>query len=76
MRELTQSVTKLLNAGDDKIDLEEFIALCGGERVFAANAARFQRTTGVKRGHELPGAVAMAAMAPSARLDSTTGSRP
>jgi hypothetical protein len=69
-------VTILRNAGDGQVDLEEFIALCGGEHVFAANAARFQRTTGVKRGHDLPGAVAMAAMAPSARLDSPTGSRP
>ena len=54
------------NAGDDKVDLAEFIALCGGDRVFAANAARFQQTTGAKRGYELAGAVAMAAMAPMA----------
>lgn len=53
-------------AGDDKVDLAEFIALCGGDHVFAANAARFQQTTGTKRGYELPGAVAMAAMAPMA----------
>ena len=45
--------------GDDKIDLEEFIALCGGESVFTANAARFQQTSGAKRGHQIPGAVKM-----------------
>ena len=56
------------DAGDDNVDLEEFIALCGGEHVFAANAARFQQTSGAKRGHQLPGAVAMAAMAPSAGM--------
>jgi hypothetical protein len=67
------SATTPRNAGDDQVDLDEFIALCGGEHVFAANAARFQQTTGVKRGHQLPGAVAMAAMAPS--LDSPSGSR-
>lgn len=50
--------------GDGKIDLEEFIAVCGGERIFAANAARVQQTTGAKRGHELPGAVAITGLAP------------
>lgn len=67
------SAAILRNSGDDQVDLEEFILLCGGEHVFAANAARFQHTSGAKRGHELPGAVAMAAMAP--RLDSPAGSR-
>ena len=49
--------------GDNKIDLEEFIFVCGGEPAFAANRARYQQTSGAKRGAQIPGAVAMAGMA-------------